>query len=594
MRFHQALCRNSLQAYLLIGGAKNEPVYEEGKIKMERSIALNVSRELERKVVDFLVSLPNINNKSGQQALIYRAGLDKQLQDQINFPGSPGQFVELLVPQLVRYGQLEDGRNALIAVLEAAKDYVGQDRRAYCDDLIRHLRQVPNREKQLDTSLHCPFVYGGPVSYDSFIGRRKELRTIVSRLINNGQSTAITGDPYVGKTSLLNYLSSQETRAKLYGNEADCWYFSNIDLQMLPGQFTQAQFWEHALNPLKRHIEQQTADSKLADHYAICVDNGFGNFTLECLFSHIKNLGQRFILVLDEFDALLHHAVLNSAEFYGGLRALASSPNSGLALIIASRTPLTQLNSFTQQFTQEFSPTGSPFFNIFTEVTLGALTEKAVNTLLALAGERFTASDKRTIQILAGKHPYLLQATATALWDAYEEQIIYSEELWRYVAKRLYNELNHFFYDTWSAWQPEMRKAFGAIALLHQASFFSDSKFDTTELAGEIHYLRPELTKLEEKGLIVADKRYSAGYRISAQILLTWLADEVLKACRTDQPFEAWLQEHRIEGAFLSNKEKQVFQKTVKGIGKVLGKGGTAVIEAFGKGIGSGLLKIGD
>lgn len=53
-----------------------------------------------------------------------------------------------------------------------------------------------------------PFFYGNPVSPDQFIGRRREVRRITGRIVNQGQSTAVVGEPRSGKTSLFLYLSA--------------------------------------------------------------------------------------------------------------------------------------------------------------------------------------------------------------------------------------------------------------------------------------------------------------------------------------------------------------------------------------------------
>lgn len=95
---------------------------------------------LHNQIVEFFTSIPPIHDCNQRQSLIYSAGLDQQLQDQIDFYGSPGQFFQMLVSTLMRYGTLEDGRNALEAVLETTKRYVGQDRQHYCDRLIQELR----------------------------------------------------------------------------------------------------------------------------------------------------------------------------------------------------------------------------------------------------------------------------------------------------------------------------------------------------------------------------------------------------------------------------------------------------------------------
>lgn len=104
---------------------------------------------LQKKIVDFLTSLPNMHVIDSQRALIYQAGLDAQLQDQIPFGSPPAQFVPLLVSTLIQYGRLNDGRNALEAVLETAKNYVGQDRKAYCEILLQELRAIAKGPSQV-------------------------------------------------------------------------------------------------------------------------------------------------------------------------------------------------------------------------------------------------------------------------------------------------------------------------------------------------------------------------------------------------------------------------------------------------------------
>jgi len=55
--------------------------------------------------------------------------LDEGLRTQIEFEGPLQQFCQLLVETLSSYGTLEDGQNALTAVLETAKNSVGQDKK---------------------------------------------------------------------------------------------------------------------------------------------------------------------------------------------------------------------------------------------------------------------------------------------------------------------------------------------------------------------------------------------------------------------------------------------------------------------------------
>ncbi len=106
--------------------------------------------ELNQKIIQFLTSLPNIHDSNSRSALIYSASLDERLQNMINASGAPAQFFPQLVPILLNYGKLRDGRDALEAVLGAAKNSVGQEKRAYCDALIRELRSVHSHSQRND------------------------------------------------------------------------------------------------------------------------------------------------------------------------------------------------------------------------------------------------------------------------------------------------------------------------------------------------------------------------------------------------------------------------------------------------------------
>ena len=119
---------------------------------------MELPAELKNNIVEFLTSLPNIHDSSSQRAFILSAGLDSQLQHQINFSGPPAQSFQLLVSTLISYGKLKDGRDALEAVLEAAKNYVGQDKKDYCDILIQKLRSFRSPSSQQIISPERPSI----------------------------------------------------------------------------------------------------------------------------------------------------------------------------------------------------------------------------------------------------------------------------------------------------------------------------------------------------------------------------------------------------------------------------------------------------
>ncbi|MCP4428724.1 MAG: CHAT domain-containing protein, partial [Chloroflexi bacterium] len=99
--------------------------------------------QLNKAIADFLTSIPNMNDAGMYRTLLYSAGLDQALLNQISFSGPPVQFVYMLISTLSAYGALEDGRNALAAILQSAQNYVGPNRKAECERLIQAIQTPP-------------------------------------------------------------------------------------------------------------------------------------------------------------------------------------------------------------------------------------------------------------------------------------------------------------------------------------------------------------------------------------------------------------------------------------------------------------------
>lgn len=432
-----------------------------------------------------------------------------------------------------------------------------------------------------------PFIYGNAVFGRNFLNRIRLLRRVTSRLVTDGQSSAIVGEPRLGKTSFLNYISDLDNRSKLYGPAGEKIIFSFIDSHMLSQSFTPTDFWKQALLPLKAFLIDSELEPLLQQQYKICQENQFGTFTLETFFSLLKQRGWRFVLLIDEFDALIHHQILNSVEFFGGLRSLASRSGGSLALIIASRQPIHVLNDETQHI----NTTGSPFFNIFAEVTLGAFPKKDVDMLLARGGNRFSSRDKLAVKRIAGGHPYLLQASAAALWDAYEEKISTPKERWIYMSNRLYREHDWHFADTWRVWSPETRKAFTTVALCSTAKVLPERNFSFKAFIQDLKDLAPEIKDLQEVGLIVKDDVVDGGWRVETQVMVWWLADELVRSIRQDgrdETFEQWLQAQEMENC-LTRQQRETLSGFAQKVGELLLDGTSKLIEAFAEGLGSGL-----
>ncbi|MBN1875751.1 MAG: AAA-like domain-containing protein [Anaerolineae bacterium] len=315
--------------------------------------------------------------------------------------------------------------------------------------------------------MYNPFYYGNPVPPELFIGRQLELQRIVHRIIPHGQSSAIIGAPRIGKSSILKYLMAPETRDALYGEDGQRLIFSRINPQPFGAQVCQAEFWKYALQPLKEQVIESMPTASLAQAYQTCQQNKFGTFVLERLLGQVRKAGWKLVLLIDEFDALLHHPVLCGVEFFGGLRLLASECGGALALIIASRQSLAELNRATQKFSRD----SSPYFNFLDEITLGSFTKEETDQLLQKVDNYFSPMDYRFLIEIAGRHPYLLQAAAFELWETYK-QGDYIHNLQRLeAAYSLYSKVYSVLSDTWKLWPVKVKKAFTDVVVSYLEEF---------------------------------------------------------------------------------------------------------------------------
>jgi hypothetical protein len=94
-----------------------------------------------------------------------------------------------------------------------------------------------------------------------------------------------------------------------------------------------------------------------------------------------------------------------------------------------------------------------------------------------------------------------------------------------------------------------------------------------------------ELRSLTKQGFVKGDAAIPGGWRVRPVAFLWWLADELLRATRSDRAFEEWLRTEGLEGS-LTREEKQQWHAAIKGTMGVLERGVTTLIEAMVNGVG--------
>lgn len=303
-----------------------------------------------------------------------------------------------------------------------------------------------------------PFRYGKPVPPERFIGRQDAQRTVFAR-INNGESTAVVGEPHIGKSSFLRYIRDDRARHDWLGDEAARYAFVDLDCHMLPSSFQPADFWQEIV----ARVEECFPGEALRRPIEAARGSNFASFALKRLFDTIARGGMRAVVMVDEFDVLLHHENFNTAEFFGALRALAVQTD-GLALLTASRMMVAEMN----RRSQEINPLGSPFFNNLIEVRLLPLRPAEIDHLidqtLAGTGVTFADDDRAFIMRASGRHPFLAQIAAAALYDAIAQGVA-AQARFAEAERSIQGWAAVHFEDVWVRLSPELRRALITLAL---------------------------------------------------------------------------------------------------------------------------------
>lgn len=220
-----------------------------------------------------------------------------------------------------------------------------------------------------------------------FFGQKNLLRRIFSRIgTERPQSVAVIGGSKTGKTSLLNCLGNEEVRSR-YLEQPQRYLFYRIDSQ-------DALFkdWQSFISAVIRLLGSETLPGR----------NPYNALqkTVESFHARAVHL----IFLLDDFHLITGNKLF-PLEFFSFLRSLANNYN--LAYVTTSFLELQKLCVIKD--IEE-----SPFFNIFTNLSLGPLSlDEATELFCSLTGR--SAGEVRSLVQWCGCFPYLLKLAAREL-----------------------------------------------------------------------------------------------------------------------------------------------------------------------------------
>lgn len=228
-----------------------------------------------------------------------------------------------------------------------------------------------------------------------FYGQRPAVRRIFFRIgAERPQSVAVIGGIKTGKTSLLNCIAHEFSRRE-YLDQSEEYIFCHVD----SGQelfHDSASFVRGVQNLLGR--DSRGAGSPYAgNHYN----------ALQKIVEENHGRGRKLIFLLDDFHLITSNKNF-PLEFFSFLRSLANNYN--LAYVTSSFLELQKLCVIKD--IEE-----SPFFNIFTNLSLGPLSlQEGFDLLCALTGMQSAAFEE--ILSWCGGFPYIVKLVGRAILES--------------------------------------------------------------------------------------------------------------------------------------------------------------------------------
>lgn len=267
-----------------------------------------------------------------------------------------------------------------------------------------------------------PFQVGIPIQDPAyFAGRQAELAKL-SRDLLRLQNISLRGERRTGKTSLLLYLAHPDAAAAIGLPENHIPVY--LDFQGLV-QTKAINVWGAIAEAVAKQIKQRRPDCQtIAEQFLKIIDEGlntpdlpeapatkFGDALTTLISTDLK-----IHLLFDEFEQTQKNPELDDA-FYDALRSLIIRSRN-VSYVIATRTGLAALQS-------EHTQISSPFFNIFTGITLLPFEEGEVRRMLInyvmRTGAELSLAEKLHAELpflyeITGYHPFFLQLLCSHLF----------------------------------------------------------------------------------------------------------------------------------------------------------------------------------
>jgi len=286
-----------------------------------------------------------------------------------------------------------------------------------------------------------PFVYGGAVRDDLFVGRKDVIEAIVGRLGPELQSVSIVANRRMGKTSLLNLIWR---RYKQLLPAEHTWIVAYLDM-MSARMRTPADAMRLLRQRIAASIKRDLWSERYDGQVAVMAEK----------FEELAESNVRLVLCLDEWESVMAHREMDIF-----LEQLRSSGSVGmLGMVVATAHELIDL--------KRSGMLGSPFDNIFETVYLGLMPQEEWHELVRRAYRRskreVRPAELALIGALAGGHPCLTQMAGHVVWAA-RDRGWNRAEIWRQYSRRVEPVFAGLWNRQTAAQKTAVRQALGIIS----------------------------------------------------------------------------------------------------------------------------------
>jgi KaiC/GvpD/RAD55 family RecA-like ATPase len=247
-----------------------------------------------------------------------------------------------------------------------------------------------------------------------FFGRRNETRNALN-FLHNGQCVSVVGPARIGKTSFLFHLAN--VHANRGGAEEQVFVYLDSDsLVNLEEGECYVYIREEAIRQIKSKVAVGQDIGVQLEKLVRQAGSQTGYFGLRTLLQSARELGLKLVIALDHLDVLNQNHNLREV-FFSALRSLHT--NYAIAYLVASRSPIDRLERICPD-----GP-GSPFFNIFQQLSIGLLTDEESRQMIAalpgMANATLPESVVDCILDLGRNEPDRLQRAGYSAFEIWQE-----------------------------------------------------------------------------------------------------------------------------------------------------------------------------